>query len=97
MSDIQRRLHAIVHGSVQGVSFRYYTTLKARELGLTGWVQNLHDGSVEVTAEGMKSQLQILEKWLLIGSPSARVEEVYIDWDEATGEFSEFRAKYYYD
>lgn len=97
MSEEQKRLHAIVHGMVQGVSFRYYTTKKAREIGLTGWVQNLADGTVEVTAEGTKNQLQLLEKWLLHGPPSARVEEVYIEWEDATGEFSEFRTKYYYE
>jgi len=97
MSEEQKRLHAIVHGIVQGVSFRYYTVKKAREIGLTGWVQNLNDGTVEVTAEGTQSQLEILEKWLHTGSPDAQVEEIYIDWEYATGEFSEFRTKYYYE
>lgn len=97
MSEEQKRLHAIVHGIVQGVSFRYYTTKKARELGLTGWVQNLDDGSVETTAEGTRSQLETLEKWLYSGPPDAKVEAIYVDWEEATGEFSAFRTKYHYE
>ena len=95
MSDDKKRLHAIVHGIVQGVSFRYYTVKKAQEIGLTGWVQNLYDGTVEVMAEGTESQLQILEKWLYSGSPDARVDAIDASWEEASGEFSEFRTKYY--
>ena len=41
----------IVRGIVQGVAFRHHTKVRARELGLAGWVRNLPDGSVEVTAE----------------------------------------------
>ena len=44
------RLHAIVHGQVQGVYFRDSTRQTAKRLGLTGWVRNLPDGAVEVTA-----------------------------------------------
>jgi hypothetical protein len=51
MSDKQR-VEATVYGRVQGVSFRYYTQQKARQLGLTGWVANHPDGSVRLVAEG---------------------------------------------
>src|SRR5512137_2270255 len=56
----QVRLHAVISGIVQGVNFRYYTTRQAQELGLTGWVANRWDGSVEVVAEGARSQLEDL-------------------------------------
>jgi hypothetical protein len=46
------RLHAVVHGRVQGVGFRYFVMREARALGLSGWVRNQADGSVEVEAEG---------------------------------------------
>ena len=43
----EARLHAIVHGRVQGVNFRYYTVRTAQRLGLTGWVANRWEGTVE--------------------------------------------------
>lgn len=89
-----KRLHAIIHGQVQGVSFRYYCTEKARELGITGWVMNNADGTVEVVAEGIEDNLNDLEHWLHQGSPSARVEAVYITWDEATGDYHGFMTSY---
>ena len=49
---MNHRLHVIVEGRVQGVSFRYYTALTARRYNLTGWVRNLPDGTVETVAEG---------------------------------------------
>lgn len=42
------RKHIFFYGRVQGVGFRYYSVYKARQLGLTGWVKNLYDGSVEI-------------------------------------------------
>lgn len=94
MSNEMKRLHAIIHGRVQGVSFRYYTTQKANSLDIVGWVHNRSDGTVEVTAEGTEGDLDTLERWLHEGSPHAKVEEIYITWDDATGEFSEFRTVY---
>lgn len=42
------------YGRVQGVGFRYYAVQKANQLGLTGWVRNLSDGSVEMEVEGQE-------------------------------------------
>lgn len=97
MSEDMKRLHAIVRGRVQGVSYRYYTTLKARELGIAGWVYNRPDGAVELMAEGSTSALDTLEAWLHEGSPSAKVDNVDVTWDKATGEFSNFKTVYYRD
>lgn len=97
MSDDTKQLHAIVSGRVQGVSFRYYTTLKARELGIVGWVLNRQDGTVELIAEGTQSALESLEAWLHEGSPSAKVDSVDLTWDTATDEFSEFKTVYFRD
>lgn len=46
------RIHIFFYGRVQGVGFRYYAVNKANELGLTGWVQNLENGSVEMEVQG---------------------------------------------
>ncbi len=46
------RRHIIFHGRVQGVGFRYYSTNFANAKGLTGWVRNLYDGTVEMEIQG---------------------------------------------
>lgn len=46
------RKHIFFYGRVQGVGFRYYSVNKARQLGLTSWVRNLYDGSVEMEVQG---------------------------------------------
>lgn len=84
------RLHATVSGQVQGVSFRFYTMLKAQELGVDGWVRNLPDGRVEVVAEAERAVLDQLLAWLHQGSPSAKVERVDAEWLTASGEFDGF-------
>jgi acylphosphatase len=89
------RLHARVYGRVQGVNFRYYTQREASGLGLTGWVANRFDGSVEVIAEGGQAALQRLLTFLHRGPPSARVTNVDADWEEATGEFDRFGVRHF--
>jgi acylphosphatase len=87
-------LHAVVSGIVQGVNFRYYTAHQAESFGLTGWVANRWDGSVEVVAEGPRADLQALLDWLSHGPPSATVTGVQADWEQATGEYTAFRVRY---
>jgi len=84
------RLHAFVHGSVQGVSFRYYALHRAQALGLRGFVRNRWDGSVEVVAEGKSEPLEQLLSWLHIGPPAADVERVAVQWEKPSGEFAHF-------
>ncbi len=88
------RLQAIVHGRVQGVSFRYYTANRARELGLLGYVGNRGDGSVEVVAEGRRADLEQLLSFLRIGPRSAVVTDVRVDWTPPAGEFDRFEVRY---
>ena len=87
---MQKRLHAVIHGRVQGVSFRYYTVSAAQQLGLTGWVRNRPDGTVETIAEGQQHQLDKFIDFLHNGSPAADVAQVTIGFDDATGEFDNF-------
>ena len=79
------RLHAIVHGRVQGVFFRDSTRSEAQRLGLSGWVRNNPDGTVEVEAVGARPALEELHDWLGLGPPAARVDRVDADWGEAEG------------
>lgn len=89
-----QRLHAIVRGRVQGVNFRATTSRQAATLGLTGWVRNRSDGSVEVVAEGAKAQLQSLRQFLNEGPPAANVTSVDTSWEKPTGEFDRFRVRF---
>jgi acylphosphatase len=92
MSDTSR-IHATVHGFVQGVNFRYYTLRQARILNLHGYVRNRLDGSVEVVAEGEPAALSHLLQWLQSGSPSATVDRVESEWQDPTGEFRSFEVR----
>ena len=58
--DKMVRKHIIFYGRVQGVDFRYYSVYKARALGLTGWVRNLYDGTVEMEVQGKESEIDQL-------------------------------------
>lgn len=75
---MNRCRHFRVSGRVQGVFFRAATEAAARRLGLTGWVRNLPDGSVELLACGEETKLGELEQWLWQGPPRARVERVQV-------------------
>jgi acylphosphatase len=84
------RLHAIVRGDVQGVGFRYFVQRKAQQLGLSGWVRNKDDGTVEVVAEGARRDLEELKSVLWEGPRLARVDGVDERWLEATGGLGRF-------
>jgi acylphosphatase len=84
---MKKTMHCYVTGRVQGVWFRASTQEQAVLYGLTGWVQNLPDGRVEVMASGAEEQVNLLRKWLTRGPELAHVmkvecEEVeYLDYD----------------
>jgi acylphosphatase len=74
-----RRVRAIVTGRVQGVAFRASTVDEARRLGLTGWVRNRADGSVELEAQGDDARVASLLAWCGRGPPAARVVGVAVE------------------
>jgi len=92
-SDRAERLTAVVRGRVQGVGFRWFVVRSAEVLGLTGWVRNLEDRSVEVVAEGPSATLDQLTLALSEGPPGARVESIDQRRDPATGSFERFRVR----
>jgi acylphosphatase len=94
MTNTRERLHAVISGAVQGVYFRSTTEAEAEQLGLTGWVKNLANGSVEVEAEGPRPALQELLAFLRQGPPGAYVTDVRVDWSAATGEFKFFQVRW---
>jgi acylphosphatase len=86
----KQRVHLKIMGRVQGVSFRWYTRDKAEELGISGWVRNMPDGSVELVAEAGKELLNEFVEWCKSGPSLARVDEVSQRWEEGSGEFDKF-------
>ncbi len=58
------RRHILFFGRVQGVGFRYHSVYKARQLGLSGWVRNLDDGSVEMEVQGREEEIDKLVQHL---------------------------------
>lgn len=70
--------HVRVTGRVQGVSFRYYAQQEAVSLGLTGWVRNDVDGSVELHLEGPWDAVDAMVDWCRQGPPAARVRDVAV-------------------
>lgn len=67
-----------IYGRVQGVGFRFYTKKKANELGLSGYVKNMRDGSVYVEAEGSEEKMDEFSLWIQHGPEWARVDDVQV-------------------
>ena len=74
------RVRVTIRGRVQGVGFRWFVLRRGRALGLTGWVRNREDGSVEVEAEGAKDVLERLMADLRTGPAGARVQDLDPSW-----------------
>ena len=83
MSQIAR--HVRLSGRVQGVFFRAWTREQANELGVTGWVRNCADGTVEAHLAGEEQDVALLIDRMRRGPPSARVERVEIEDAEPEG------------
>jgi acylphosphatase len=67
-----------VRGRVQGVGYREACVRHARGLGVTGWVRNRADGSVEVLLQGSPGQLAHMCEWLRTSVPGARVDSIEV-------------------
>ncbi|GAB2637422.1 acylphosphatase [Nocardia goodfellowii] len=87
------RLSAWVHGTVQGVGFRWWTRSRALELGLTGYARNARDGRVHVIAEGPRAAGEKLLGLLRSGQTPGRVSLVVESWEPARGDMSGFEER----
>lgn len=81
-----KRAHVRIYGRVQGVFFRANTKKMAEKLGVTGWVRNMPDGSVEAVFEGDDEAVEQIIEWCHHGPAMARVDEVYVEYEEPKGE-----------
>ena len=91
---VKRRGYFICHGRVQGVFFRASAQTEAIRLGLTGWIRNCPDHSVEAVVEGEDKAVDDFYRWSLNGPSYADVSRVDHSDSAATGEFSGFNIRY---
>lgn len=70
----------MVHGRVQGVGFRHFARISANRIGVTGWVRNNYDGTVEIWAEGTEAELRQLIAIVNRGPSRGEVDKVEIAW-----------------
>jgi len=93
MSDY-KRIRAIIAGYVQGVGFRWFTVRTAQRLGLTGWVRNNPDGTVETVAEGQSDAINQFIGEIRRGPASSTVSNVSYTEEQPTHEFGNFDVKF---
>jgi acylphosphatase len=93
-SNETQELYARITGRVQGVGFRQFVVQRAASLGLRGYVRNLHDGSVEVLAQGSRSALEHLYALLWRGPAAAEVRTVHAEWRQPGEHVSGFHIRW---
>ncbi len=90
----QVRAHVIITGRVQGVFFRANTVRAAERCGVSGWVRNRRDGTVEAVFEGEKTPVDEILQWCRHADPPAAVNEVHVKWEDYSGEYAGFSIAY---
>ncbi|HEY9279596.1 MAG TPA: acylphosphatase [Eoetvoesiella sp.] len=80
-----------ITGRVQGVGFRAAAVRQAHLHGVTGWVRNADDGSVEALLQGEPDQVDRMLSWLHTGPPGARVDEVVNRQELTDRHFDQFQ------
>ena len=86
-----KQVQVRVRGRVQGVFFRAAAQREAKRLGLSGWVRNRTDNSLEILAEGEEGGIKDLIAWAQNGPSAARVDNVDVRWRSFVGDFYDFR------
>jgi len=80
------RARVRVRGRVQGVFFRSETEARARSRGVSGWVANRPDGTVEAVFEGPRDAVESLIRWCERGPSGAQVDDVEVEWEDPRGD-----------
>lgn len=86
--------HLIIKGFVQGVGYRKWARKMAQENGITGWVRNLPDGSVEALLQGEKEIIEKLINDYKKGPFLSEVESVDVVWEDEKEKFSDFTIRH---
>lgn len=86
--------HIMIRGFVQGVGYRKWARKKALDAGLTGWVRNLPDGSVEALLQGDKDSINALIKEYEKGPFLSEVASVDVVWEDQKDSFADFTIRH---
>lgn len=89
--DMFSEIYGIATGKVQRVGYRDFVERYARDHGLTGWVKNREDGSVEMVVQGIPDELKVCIEALNEGSVLSRVESLAVDWRTPAKLYDEFK------
>jgi acylphosphatase len=93
MADDRVRRHVVVRGEVQGVFFRDSTRREAESHGVSGWVKNRDDGSVEAVFEGPADAVEAVLEWCRSGPSRAHVEDMHVSVEEESDGLDGFEVR----
>ena len=91
---MEKQIRINIFGRVQGVGFRYFIKIKARKLGLKGWVQNQVDGSVKLKVKGYKEKIKELIDYCHKGPLFSQVEKVQTEKEKTENDLESFIIMY---
>ena len=94
MADEMVRFFGRAAGRVQGVGFRFFVQQNSLELGITGWVRNMDDGSVTMEIQGQEAPVDELERRIRKGNGFIRVDELSLEEREAIAAEERFQIRY---
>ena len=89
----EKRVHVIISGRVQGVAFRASCQRQANALGVSGWVRNDWDDSVEALFEGSAEAVDEMVRWCYHGPPAADVTSVQVEDAPDSPQYSAFHIR----
>jgi acylphosphatase len=93
MTEPRRTLRLVAHGRVQGVWFREGMRQEAQRLGVTGWVRNRRDGTVEAVVHGAPAAVEAIVAWARRGPEAAEVERLEVVPADGEGELARFEKR----
>ena len=91
---VKQRTRILVTGKVQGVFFRQATKVIAIKNNVNGWVKNLENSQVEILLEGEEINVNSVVDWCRHGPANSRVDEIKIEQQEFSGQYSNFEVLY---
>ncbi|MBI1976816.1 MAG: acylphosphatase [Candidatus Omnitrophica bacterium] len=90
---MDKRVHVLYSGQVQGVGFRFTAERIALDLKLTGWVKNLTDGRVEVALEGEEERINVFLKNIR-DVMRVHIQKEEVLWEPPSGKFKTFEIRF---
>ncbi len=93
LRNMEEQLSCVIRGLVQGVGFRWFVQREANARGITGWVRNNPEGSVELIAQGTRPALESFLGAVRKGPRSAMVKDVLVEWTVPSREYRSYEIR----